>query len=48
VINDNIKAMNNNMRYPKNSILIPVIKKPMIITITKTHIPPMIIDRLSI
>ena len=48
VINENTNAMNNKIRYPRNSIPVPVIKKPMIIMITKAHIPAIIICLLSI
>jgi hypothetical protein len=48
VISENINARNNNTMYPTNSSLIPVVKKPMIIIITKAHIPAIIRCLLSI
>jgi len=48
VINENTNAINNKIRYPRNSISVPVTKKPMIIMITKAYIPAIIICLLSI
>jgi hypothetical protein len=48
VINENTNAVNNKIRYPRNSISVPVTKKPMIIMMTKAHIPAIIICLLSI
>jgi len=45
---DSTKARNNMIRYPINSISVPVTKKPMRITMTETHIPAMIICLLCI
>ena len=47
VIRDNTNAIPNTMRYPINSIAVPVTKKPMSSMIAKTHIPPMMICLLS-
>jgi len=48
VISEKTNAMNNKIRYPKNSSSVPVRKKPIIIMITNTHIPAIIICLLSI
>jgi hypothetical protein len=40
--------MNNKIRYPKNSTVTPVTKKPMTILITKIQIPAIIRCLLSI
>jgi len=47
VINENTNAIKSKIRYPKNSSLVPVVKKPMIIMITKVHNPVIIICLLS-
>jgi hypothetical protein len=48
VINENTNAMNNTIRYPRNSISVPVTKNPMIMMIAKAQIPAIIICLLSI
>jgi len=48
VISEKINPINNNMRYPKNSIAILVARKPIIMMITALHIPAIIRCLLSI
>ncbi len=48
VMSEKINAMNNKIRYPKNSVLVPVRKKPMIMMITTAHMPAIIKCLLSI
>jgi len=48
VINENTNAINNKIRYPKNSNSVPITKKPIIRIITNAHIPATIICLLSI